>query len=178
MHANISNIFQENTGTTTFVFKISFENNSRCIAWRNPCPFGNKLIYSENYDIRSAVKKFCYHQHKNLNAWFKYCIKFNMDNVPGIKNCPSGPCAYWTMVAPVAEVVDGLALVMVSVCRPWDTATPSELEICMVPAGKTTEESTNDVRIMCWLWIHYTCLHIYKEIQKWIKTHNNSLYLS
>lgn len=141
-------------------------------------PLGHKLIYSENYDIRSAVKKFCYHQHKNLNAWFKYCIKFNMDNVPGIKNCPSGPCAYWTMVAPVAEVVDGLALVMVSVCRPWDTATPSELEICMVPAGKTTEESTNDVRIMCWLWIHYTCLHIYKEIQKWIKTHNNSLYLS
>lgn len=58
-----------------------------------------------------------------------------------MKNCPSGPCAYCTMVAPVAaEVVEGLALVMVRVCKPWDTLTPSELDICIVPAGRTGEE--------------------------------------
>lgn len=95
----------------------------------------------------------------------------NMDNVPGMKNCPSGPCAYWTMVAPVAEVVDGLALVMVSVWRPWDTATPSELEICMVPAGKTTEGSMKmSEKHVGFEFIMYI-LHLHKENRKWIKKH-------
>lgn len=95
----------------------------------------------------------------------------NMDNVPGMKNCPSGPCAYWTMVAPVAEVVDGLALVMVSVWRPWDTATPSELEICMVPAGKTTKGSMKmSEKHVGFEFIMYI-LHLHKENRKWIKKH-------
>lgn len=66
-------------------------------------------------------------------------MKMNMDNVLGMKNCSLGFCAYWTMVALVAEVVDGLALVMVSVWRFWDIVILLELEICMVFVGKIIE---------------------------------------
>ena len=58
---------------------------------------------------------------------------------PGIKNCPSGPCAYCTIVG-VAEGVVVFTLVMVRVCRPW--AVPSAA-IWIVCAGTTVKPKHN-----------------------------------
>ena len=55
-----------------------------------------------------------------------------------MKNCPSGPCAYCTMVAPeLAGCGVELMLVIVSVWIPWAAASPW-VAIWIVPGNNIT----------------------------------------